>query len=151
MNPVDDIVFPPGPRGSLGFAAVLKDDHCGNSGDIERLSRFRVRLGIEFCQDHLALQSGGSFGKMGAHHLARLAPRCPEVNHDRQVALGHKLVKRFLGQFDWSRRQNWLFALSTHRAIGESIGGDPIPGQAISTDNMFQIVGHGFTGKSWMA
>jgi hypothetical protein len=54
-----------------------------NTADAEVLGEFRVFVGIDHGEQEAALVFFGQLFQQGLEHLARLAPRCPEVDDDR--------------------------------------------------------------------
>ena len=93
LNPSRDVCSSHGARLASYLTAIFKQRKRGNTAYVESRPQAWYSLGVYFGEAHLWLKQCCSL-LVGWRHLpARSAPRCPEINKDRNLVAPNVFVK----------------------------------------------------------
>jgi hypothetical protein len=137
LHPAHDIVRSHGSGLARNLYAIAKQDQRRNATDTIFTCNGLCLLGIKLGQAQPRFQPGCSLFKCGRHHLARPAPRRPEVDHHGDVTAFDVLPEAAGTQRHRMSCEQALFALAAARRIGQACSGNPVDCRAAGTDDMF--------------
>lgn len=109
------------------FASITEHGQRGNAPDAKALRQPALVLGIYLCEHRVSGKFACNAGEGRRKGTAGPAPRRPEIHdHCRICRFGEFSESRFV-EGDRCTGQQGGFAASAHRAIGGSVGRNPIP------------------------
>ena len=148
-----DQVLRAGPRHGTQPARELPRVHCAclardllpaskydqrrNAADIEACCRRRLILGIQFGESKIRLEFARSGFEKWRHGDARTAPRCPEIDDQRQVAAPDVLIEVARGQSQGFAFEECEVALWTARRLVHAIARQTHHRIAMSADDVY--------------
>src|SRR5579859_5564626 len=132
------------------FAPPAEQGHGRNTTDIEALRKILRYFGVDLHQANRGFEHSGCSFEFRRHRPAGPAPRRPEVDHDRKVAVGDMPVEARFIQFDRMAVEQGLVAVAAAWPGCRARCGHAIGGIAMRADNMDGGAHDAFSGKLFL-
>ena len=136
LRPAHDVGCAHSARLSRNFAATSKQRQRRDAADIETCPEGFLRFGIDLGQPDRRFQLRGRLLESGRHLATRAAPRCPEIDQNRNVVSSDVAVERRFVQRHRMRGEKLLMALSAVGCIGAIRVGNPVGGVAMRANDV---------------
>lgn len=109
-HPAHNVLRAHGARLTCNLMSPSEQNQGWNAADTELRGQVGFCLGIDLGQPDPGFELARRLLELRGHHLARPAPRCPEIDQQWQVAALHVARKRRRGQLDGFAREQGLLA-----------------------------------------
>ncbi len=109
-HPAHNVLRAHGARLTPDLPPTLEQGERRNAANTELGGQVGFCLGIDLGQPDPGFELARRLLELRGHHLARPAPRCPEIDQQWQVAALHVARERRRGQLDGFAREQGLLA-----------------------------------------
>ena len=116
---------------------MAEKDQAWHGLDAEAGRNDALGLGVHFSEDYLPLKSRRGLGKGRGHHLARPAPRSPEIDEHGQCGTGDEALERLVGEIHGVGGQKGSRALGADRVLAQAVGEYGVDGLAAWADGVY--------------
>ena len=109
-HPAHNVLRAHGARLTCNLMSPSEQNQGWNAANTELRGQVGLSLGIHLRQPDPGFELVRRLLELWRHHLARPAPRCPEIDQQWQVAALHVARERSRGQLDGFAREQGLLA-----------------------------------------